>query len=114
MPETNTSESPRTPLNGTTADTSRPELSLVLPIFNEEPVIDELLRRLAEFLAAVGTTWEVIFVDDGSKDQSFAMLSKRVADHPGYRLISFARNFGHQSAITAGIDYARGSAVVIM
>jgi dolichol-phosphate mannosyltransferase len=92
----------------------RPELSIVLPIYNEELVIDELHRRLGEFLAAVGTTWEVIFVDDGSIDQSFAKL-RALADGEGrYRLVSFARNFGHQFAITAGIDYARGSAVVVM
>src|SRR5690242_17647430 len=92
----------------------RPELSIVLPIFNEEPVIDELHRRLGAFLGAVGTTWEVIFVDDGSRDGSFAMLKKLCAAEPRYRLISFARNFGHQFAITAGLDYARGSAVVVM
>jgi dolichol-phosphate mannosyltransferase len=92
----------------------RPELSIVLPIFNEEPVIDELHRRLGEFLGAVGTTWEVIFVDDGSSDASFAMLKKLCAVEPRYRLVSFARNFGHQFAITAGLDYARGNAVVVM
>jgi dolichol-phosphate mannosyltransferase len=92
----------------------RPELSIVLPIFNEEPVIDELHRRLGEFLRAVGTTWEVIFVDDGSSDGSFAKLKQLAVAEPRYRLISFARNFGHQFAITAGLDYARGNAVVVM
>jgi dolichol-phosphate mannosyltransferase len=92
----------------------RPELSIVLPIFNEEPVIDELHRRLGAFLAAVGTTWEVVFVDDGSSDGSFALLKRLCAVEPRYRLVSFARNFGHQFAITAGLDYARGSAVVVM
>jgi dolichol-phosphate mannosyltransferase len=92
----------------------RPELSIVLPIFNEEPVIDELHRRLGEFLGAVGTTWEVVFVDDGSSDASFGMLKKLCAVEPRYRLVSFARNFGHQFAITAGLDYARGNAVVVM
>ena len=92
----------------------RPELSIVLPIFNEEAVIDELHRRLGEFLAALGTTWEVIFVDDGSRDQSFAKLRELAAVERRYRVVSFARNFGHQYAITAGIDYARGLAVVVM
>jgi len=92
----------------------RPQLSLVLPIFNEEPVIDELHRRLREFLGAVGATWEVIFVDDGSKDASFAKLKTLSAVEPRYRVVSFARNFGHQFAITAGLDYARGEAVVVM
>ena len=92
----------------------RPELSIVLPIFNEEPVIDELHRRLGTFLGAVGTTWEVIFVDYGSSDASFAKLKQLCAAEARYRLVSFARNFGHQFAITAGLDYARGSAVVVM
>jgi polyisoprenyl-phosphate glycosyltransferase len=93
---------------------ARPELSIVLPIFNEEAVIDELHRRLGEFLAALGTTWEVIFVDDGSRDQSFSKLRELAAVERRYRVVSFARNFGHQFAITAGIDYARGLAVVVM
>jgi glycosyltransferase involved in cell wall biosynthesis len=92
----------------------RPELSIVLPIFNEEPVIDELHRRLGEFLGAVGVSWEVIFIDDGSSDGSFAKLKQLSALEPRYRLVSFARNFGHQFAITAGLDYARGNAVVVM
>src|SRR4051812_35435410 len=92
----------------------RPQLSIVLPIFNEEPVIDELHRRLVEFLGAVGATWEVIFIDDGSIDGSFAKLKVLCGLEPRYRLVSFARNFGHQFAITAGLDYARGDAVVVM
>ena len=116
MPETHPSHepSPQGPGAGPRAHAERPELSLVLPIFNEEPVIDELHRRLGEFLAQVGTTWEVIFVDDGSKDRSFPMLKALAEGEPRHRLISFARNFGHQFAITAGIDYARGQAVVVM
>jgi len=92
----------------------RPELSIVLPIFNEESVIDELHRRLDEFLGGLGTTWEVIFVDNGSHDQSFAKLRALAAVERRYRVVSFARNFGHLFAITAGIDYARGLAVVVM
>src|SRR5579859_5727470 len=92
----------------------RPELSIVLPIFNEEPVVDELHRRLVEFLAALGTSWEVIFVDDGSKDRSFEKLKGLAATEPRYKLVSLSRNFGHQFAITAGLDYARGEAVVVM
>src|SRR2546421_227304 len=92
----------------------RPELSLVLPIYNEEPVIPELDRRLREFLTAVGVSWEVVFVNDGSKDKSYEMLRTLCAKEPRYKLISFARNFGHQFAITAGVDYAEGEAVVVM
>jgi polyisoprenyl-phosphate glycosyltransferase len=92
----------------------RPTLSLVLPIFNEEPVIPELHRRLHEFLGKLDVTWEVIFVNDGSRDRSVEMLTALCKDEPRYKLVSFARNFGHQFAITAGVDYARGEAVCIM
>jgi dolichol-phosphate mannosyltransferase len=92
----------------------RPTLSLVLPIYNEEPVIPELHRRLTEFLGQVGVTWEVVFVNDGSRDRSPEMLKELCQQEPRYKLVSFARNFGHQFAITAGVDYARGEAVCIM
>lgn len=93
---------------------SRPTLSLVLPIYNEEPVIPELERRLKEFLAEVGVSWEVVFVNDGSKDRSFQMLKEICEKEPRFKLVGFARNFGHQLAITAGVDYASGEAVVVM
>jgi dolichol-phosphate mannosyltransferase len=95
----------------------RPKLSIVLPIFNEEAVIPELDRRLRGFLAdlpGVGAAWEVVFIDDGSRDASRAMLEALAAAEPRYKLIGFSRNFGHQLAITAGVDRAEGEAVVIM
>jgi len=95
----------------------RPKLSIVLPIFNEEAVIPELDRRLRAFLAdlpEVGAAWEVVFIDDGSRDGSRALLEALAAAEPRYKLIAFARNFGHQMAITAGMDRAEGDAVVIM
>jgi len=95
-----------------------PPLSLVLPIFNEEEIIPELDRRLRAFLADVGSgvgdSWEVIFVNDGSKDKSLSMLRALAASEPRYKLLSFSRNFGHQRAITAGLDRANGAAVVVM
>jgi dolichol-phosphate mannosyltransferase len=95
-----------------------PVLSLVLPIFNEEAIIPELDRRLRAFLADVGSgvgeSWEVIFVNDGSKDRSLAMLRELAAAEPRYKVLSLARNFGHQMAITAGLDRASGEAVVVM
>jgi polyisoprenyl-phosphate glycosyltransferase len=92
----------------------RPVLSLVLPVYNEEPVIGELRTRLAELLGRLGVTWEVVFVNDGSRDQSLAMLKELAKADDRYRVVSFSRNFGHQLAITAGLDYARGEAVVVM
>src|SRR3954469_4375063 len=91
-----------------------PVLSLVLPIFNEEAVIPQLHARLQEFLGRLGLDAEVIFVGDGSRDRSLALLRAIAAGEPRYRVLSFARNFGHQAAITAGIDHALGEAVVVM
>jgi polyisoprenyl-phosphate glycosyltransferase len=96
---------------------ARPALSLVIPIYNEEPVIPELERRLGTVLSGLATvvsSWEVVLVDDGSADRSFELLSAMAGKEPRFRVISFARNFGHQMAITAGIDKAEGDAVVIM
>jgi glycosyltransferase involved in cell wall biosynthesis len=95
-----------------------PVLSLVLPLFNEEATIPELDRRLRAFLADVGSgvgeSWEVIFVNDGSRDRSPALLKELAKAEPRYKVLSLARNFGHQMAITAGLDRASGEAVVVM
>jgi glycosyltransferase involved in cell wall biosynthesis len=97
---------------------AEPVLSLVLPIFNEEAIIPELDRRLKVFFAeigpSVGDAWEIIFVNDGSRDRSLAMLKELAARDPRYKVLSFSRNFGHQMAITAGVDRAEGQAVVVM
>jgi glycosyltransferase involved in cell wall biosynthesis len=93
---------------------SRPTLSLVLPVFNEEEVLPILHSRLQEFLTRVAVDAEVIFVNDGSTDRSMTLLRDLVARDARYKVVSFSRNFGHGNAITAGVDYARGHAVVIM
>jgi len=96
---------------------TRPELSLIIPIFNEEAVIPELRRRLQEVMAGLERTvrsWEVVFVDDGSKDKSLAMLKEMSASESRFKVLAFSRNFGHQLAITAGLDRAEGDAVVII
>jgi glycosyltransferase involved in cell wall biosynthesis len=95
----------------------RPELSVIIPIFNEAPVIDELDRRLREVmgrLEASVRSWEVLFIDDGSRDTSLQMLRAMAQTERRFKVVSFARNFGHQMAITAGTDMAEGDAVVIM
>jgi polyisoprenyl-phosphate glycosyltransferase len=89
-------------------------LSLVLPIYNEEEVVHELHARLQKFLGDLGMPTEVLFVDDGSRDRSLEMLRQLATQEPRYRVLSFARNFGHQAAITAGVDHADGQAVVVM
>lgn len=92
----------------------QPTLSLVIPIFNEEETIPELQSRLATFLPSLGESWEVVFVNDGSADRSGEMLREMASRESRYKVISFGRNFGHQVAITAGIDFAEGQAVVVM
>jgi dolichol-phosphate mannosyltransferase len=97
---------------------TRPTLSFVIPIFNEEAIIPELDRRLRAFLdeirPEIGDAWEVVFVNDGSKDRSLELMRGVAASEPRYKVISFSRNFGHQVAITAGLDRAEGDAVVVM
>ena len=93
-------------------------LSIVIPIYNEEPIIAELHRRLASFLptlaAETGLDWEVLFVNDGSSDRSLTLLRELAAEDSRFKVLSFSRNFGHQMAITAGVDRAEGDVVVIM
>jgi glycosyltransferase involved in cell wall biosynthesis len=94
-----------------------PTLSLVIPVYDEEAVIPELDRRLRASLAgipSVGDAWEVVFVDDGSRDGSLALLTALAATERRYRVVALSRNFGHQLAITAGLDRARGDAVVVI
>ena len=74
----------------------------------------ELDRRLKRFLRETQETWEVVFIDDGSRDRTPATLSELAGLEPRYKVVSFSRNFGHQAAITAGMDRAEGDAVVIM
>ena len=92
----------------------RPEVSLVIPIDNEEEVLPRLDERLVKLLEKLGVDCEVVFVDDGSKDRSLAILRTMVAREPRYRAVSFSRNFGHQRAITCGMDATRGKSVVVM
>src|SRR5215471_20769267 len=93
---------------------SRPVLSLVIPVLNEEAVIGQLSARVIDFLGQVDATWEVVFIDDGSTDRSREMLTELCTQDPRFKLIALSRNFGHQLAITAGLDYASGEAVVVM
>ncbi len=87
---------------------------MVLPVFNEEETIPELHQRLTAFLSQFDDVWEVVFVDDGSTDRSLFLLRDLAAQNVHYKILSFGRNFGHQIAITAGLDVADGDAVVVM
>lgn len=92
-----------------------PLVSLIVPCFNEEEVILETHRRLAALADShTGYRFEFLFVDDGSKDRTLALLRKVIGTDPRARALVFSRNFGHQLAVTAGIDDARGDAVVVL
>ena len=93
---------------------SSSQLTLVIPIYNEEPVIPELDRRLKEFFQKCPLAYEVIFVNDGSVDRSLELLKNISAQSSHYTVLSLSRNFGHQNAITAGMDHAQGDAVVVI
>jgi len=91
-----------------------PELSIVLPIFNEAESIPNLLNELAPSLEAIGKTFEIICIDDGSRDNSFEQLKKLHAQDNRLRVVRFRRNFGQTAAFAAGFDRAEGDIVITM
>ena len=93
---------------------ARPCYSIVIPVLNEALVLPVLLARIDALLDGLDGTSEVIFVDDGSTDATADVLKARVLSDPRYRFAQLSRNFGHQAAITAGMDMAEGDAVIIM
>lgn len=93
---------------------ARPELSVVIPVYNEAENLPTLYQRLDTTLRGLGLRYEIIFVDDGSRDGSLAMLEDLVAADPRVVCVELARNFGHQTAISAGLEVSRGQAVAVM
>lgn len=91
-----------------------PIYSFVIPLFNEEAVLPVLLHRLDRLMDGLDGPAEVILVDDGSRDTSAIFAAGRAKDDPRYRFIGLSRNFGHQIAITAGMEAARGRAIIVM
>ncbi len=91
-----------------------PEYSIVVPIFNEEESLDELFRRLSDLMARLDGETEILLVDDGSTDRSYPMMVDISSQDTRFRVVQLSRNFGHQIAITAGLDYAAGNAVIVM
>jgi undecaprenyl-phosphate 4-deoxy-4-formamido-L-arabinose transferase len=96
------------------ADRVRPELSIVIPVFNEAATLADLHQRLSRTLKDVGRAWEVIFVDDGSTDRSAETLRALHAQDPAVRVIRFNRNYGQHAAVFAGMERARGDVVVTL
>jgi len=88
--------------------------SIIAPIFNELDNIPELYERIMEVMDSTGEPWELIMVDDGSQDGSSKLIRDLSAKDPRVKPVIFARNFGHQIAVTAGLDFSQGKAVVII
>ena len=88
--------------------------SIVIPIYNEQETIPELLRRLKSDADTLDASAEIIFVDDGSGDESFNLLAEMHTRDPRFKALRLSRNFGHQVAITAGMEFAHGNAIILM
>src|SRR5436190_23974974 len=92
----------------------KPVFSFILPVFNEEETLEETYRRLAGLLDGLSGEGEIILVDDGSCDRSLEMMRDFRQRDPRVRYLSLARNFGHQIAVTAGLRFAQGDAVIVL
>lgn len=94
--------------------TTRPVFSIVAPVYNEEGNITLFYERIAKVMTNLGEPWELILVNDGSRDRSRELIDAIASNDRHVKVIHFARNFGHQTAVTAGIDFARGAAVILI
>lgn len=90
------------------------DLSIIIPVYNEEENVNLLYDRLTKVVMSLGLTYEFIFVNDGSKDKTIALVKKLTQKDPHIKYIDFSRNFGHQIAVTAGLDLSAGQSVVII
>ena len=91
-----------------------PRYSIIAPAYNEEEVLPEFYRRVREVMDGLGEPWELVVVNDGSSDTTSEVLNQLHAQDPRVCVVDFARNFGHQIAVIAGLDHARGEAVVVI
>lgn len=89
-------------------------ISIIVPLYNEEEVICESYKRLTTVMQGTGEEYELVFINDGSRDKTATLAAEICEKDSHVRLICFSRNFGHQIAITAGMDYAQGDAIVII
>jgi len=93
---------------------AKPLVSLVVPVFNEEEAVDLFVETAGRELGKAGVDWEIVFVNDGSRDETFARLLDHSARDRRIRVINLSRNFGKEAALTAGIDHARGDVLIPM
>ena len=92
----------------------RPVFSIVAPVYNEAGNLRRFYQEVRRALESTGESWELLIVNDGSSDGSLELMLELSEEDARVRVISFARNFGHQIAVTAGVDYASGHAVVLI
>ncbi len=92
----------------------RPVYSIIAPVYNEEGNIHTLFERISSVMNPLGKPWELLMVNDGSRDNSLAVMHEVQRQQPNVRVLSLARNFGHQIAVTAGLDYADGQAIILI
>ncbi|MEM8610576.1 MAG: glycosyltransferase family 2 protein [Cyanobacteria bacterium P01_H01_bin.105] len=101
-------------INSVSVSEQLPELSIVVPLYCEASNIDPLLERLEHVAQSLGESYEIVCVDDGSKDSTLLQLIEHHRRNPAIKVVALARNFGKELALTAGIDYSRGQAVIPM
>lgn len=92
----------------------KPTISLIAPVYNEEPVLHELHKRIAQVMDKTGESWELLLINDGSRDRSAEIIAQLYEQDNRVKGISFSRNFGFQIAVTAGLDHAQGDAVILI
>ncbi len=90
------------------------ELSVVVPVYNEEETVGFLIERLVAVLASITKRYQIVFVNDGSADRTYVIISHAAAKNPNIHIIDLSRNFGHQTAVAAGLAYAVGDAIIVM
>ena len=90
------------------------ELAVIIPVYNEEAIINNSINVINSTAKTFGEDYEIIFVNDGSSDNTRYLLEKAAKENEKIMIINFSRNFGHQMAFTAGLDYAKGDAVIVI
>ncbi len=89
-------------------------LSIVVSVYNEEAVLEQFYREAGQVLSGISWDYELLFVNDGSQDDSLPILTRLAAQDARVKIVSFSRNFGHEAAMIAGVDYSRGDGIVCM
>ncbi|MBK9713549.1 MAG: glycosyltransferase family 2 protein [Kouleothrix sp.] len=102
------------PRNGAPRQTASPTFSIVGPVFNEEALLEEYCKRMIGVMESLGEPFELVLINDGSRDSSPEILRRIYEQDHRVKVINFSRNFGLQAALTAGLDHARGQAIIVM